>query len=121
MNENEKRFKIEKLEKYSGEWKESKDRIGTMFLIGTISLAAVVGGLGGIVELHHIPSNYAQNYLEMSTFALTAMGIPIGFSSIRELIYSIGDKTNIEKKIDKINEELDLLQEKNINQSRGGR
>ena len=45
MTEEERRFKIEKLEKYSEERRESKDHIENMFLIGTLSLAAIVEGI----------------------------------------------------------------------------
>ena len=121
MTEEERRFKIEKLEKYSEERRESKDHIENMFLIGTLSLAAIVEGIGNYAELWHIPNSYAQYFLEFSTLSLVGMGVPIAIASIKELIKAIAEKTNIEKRIDEINEELDLLDQQKEYKSRGGR
>lgn len=121
MTEEEKRFKIEKLEKHSEEWRESKDHIENMFMIGTLSLVAIVVGIGNCVELFHIPNSYTQNFLEFSALTPVVMGVPVGITSIKGLIKEIAEKTNIEKRIDEISKELDLIEQQEENKSRGGR
>lgn len=121
MNEEEKRFKIEKIEKYNEERKDMKNHIENMAVIGFLSLAALVGGIGNIAELSNIPGEYTTEFLSYSSSGLVCLGVPIGITSIIELIKGIKDKTNIEKSIDEINEELDLLEQQEEPKSRGGR
>ena len=121
MIEEEKKFKIEELKKYNEERKDIKDHIEILFIFGGLSLAAIVGGIGNYNELLHIPREYTQDFLTYSSYTLIAMGASIGIPSIKELIQDIREKTNIEKRIDDINKELDLLKQHEENKSRGGR
>ena len=117
----EKRYKIEKLKKYGEEWKESKDWIEKMTLIGALSLVAAVAGIGNYTELSHIPDIYTKYNLETSSLFLTGIGVPVGLVSIAWLIASIRDKIILENKIDEMNEELDLLEEQEQSKTRGRR
>ena len=117
----EKRYKIEELEKYSKDWRESKDHIENTFIIGGLSLSAAVLGIGNYFELLHIPNSYTHNFIDASTLVLTCMGIPIGFTSLKELIRAIREKTILQNKIDEMNEEFDLLEIQEEDKSRGRR
>lgn len=118
MNEEQKKLKIEKLEKYSEVWKDEKNRAELFTAVGTLSLMAILGGIKSIIEAFNIPSQHVTDWISGTSEILTASGIAFSYISFKMVIDSMSKKINIQNKIDELNAEIDEYENKN---ARGGR
>ena len=119
MNE-EKKFKIEKLEKYGKEWNDNNQELKNIYLIGVCSLLCTFLGASGIKEYWTLNINTAPAINTIIT-SLTTLGSYSSFMSIKYIIQSIGEKTKLEKKIDEINDMLDEMENEEKESVIGGR
>ena len=122
MTEEEKRYKIKKIESYIADKKEFSKVEAKAFGVGTIALGMLFVGVKSMLELFNIlPSDSIDlNYTSSIIFSLTGVSTAVELQSIATVINAIKNKIKLSGKIEEINEELDLFEEEN-NRSRGGR
>lgn len=111
MTDEQKRFKIQKIEYYNEQIsQENKESIKNTFLLG-------ITAVGTICYFTAIPNERDEIFRLIYFFTgLTEMGLSSYW--LKNLIESISRKTNLENKVDDINRELEMLEGK---ESRGMR
>ena len=122
MTEEEKRYKIKKIESYIADKKEFSKVEAKAFGVGTIALGMLFVGVKSMLELFNIlPSDSIDlNYTSSIIFSLTGVSTAVELQSIATVINAIKNKIKLSGKIEEIDKELDLFEEEN-NRSRGGR
>ncbi len=110
--EKRKQHKIERLEKLNEEWQNNKDQISLACLIGVISLGAMILGIGSTVELNKIPSNVPSKFLSVSAISLSSIGATSEFLAIRELLIALSKKSKLERKRNKLINDIEDLKER---------
>lgn len=126
MDEEEKRFKVEKvlkyqqLEKNSNAWKETKAVERGWFIIGVSGLALLSVGGKGIYDFYKLSSSVLSlgESIPGLQLGISGIGTILSASGIKGFLKSMKEKTNLEEKIDIINAELDQVA---LEKTRGGR
>jgi len=121
MTEEEKRYKIMKIESYQTEKKEYNTKARKAFGKGIFALGNIVLGVGGLLEFMNLPSDVSTNFIMIALSGMFAGGSIVEMVQIKSLINSIKNKVKLDGRIEEINEELDLLDEQTSSKSRGGR
>ena len=122
IKEIEKLGKIMKLEKHSADWKEMKRAVQLLTCFSALAIMSIVVGIDGIKELKNIPWEYTQGWAGLIPRFLEVEGIGCGIVNAILTVEGIKEKTNIESRIDKLNEEIDAYMEtEEKNNSRSGR
>jgi len=121
MNEEEKRYKINKVISYVAEKKEYAAKEKKSFIIGTISLGVLYAGIRGTMEYLGVPMNDDLVFINGILIGVNGISATVGIKSIIQFINSMKKKIRLDGRIKEINEELDLLEEQENNKSRGGR
>ena len=100
--EQEKRFKIEKIEKYNEQINEEKKKeIKNFVLIGIFTLATVTSFNLGLIS-----SFYSFYHFAIPGFINSILYAGITISTIKDLFKSISEKTTLEIDVYKLEEEL---------------
>ena len=122
MTEEEKRYKIKKVESYVAEKKELGKKEAKAFGVGAVALGMLCVGAKSILELFNIaPMGADLAFTNSIVLGLTGLSTVVEIKSIATVIHTIKNKLKLGGKIEEINEELDLLEEEVNNKSRGGK
>ena len=120
MDVDQKKFKIEKIEKYSQNWKETKEELENAYSIGFVSLVNVVLGGIGCYEILNLPANSNTDAIDAILISMLVSGSVFTFESIRSIVKGLKNKSYLEKRIDVLNSQINDNKKEN-EQSRGGR
>lgn len=120
MDENEKRYKIKKIETYNREKKEYSMKAVKAFGVGSFALANIVLGWGGLTEYINLVPTGDPGFIMIATSSMFLGGTIVELVQLKKIISSIKNFIKLDGRIEEINEEIDLFEEKN-DISRGGR
>lgn len=118
MVEEEKRYKIRKIESYNAEKKEIGQKEKKAFVTAAIVLGVTLVGWNGLIEYLDLVQNVDISYLLGTTSTLFLGGSIVEIVQVKRIIQAIVNKTKLDGRIEELEEEIELSDE---DKSRGGR